>query len=393
MTTEYINLTQSKVLTLTCPNDKPEISYKDKKVLGLELRVKNNGTKNYRIYVTKNGKRYNKKIGNMQMSIDQIRQIASDYLVEIDLEQLYPNRKKSTVPTFRELYEDWLEQHAKIHKRTYKEDQSIFKCHLNDWKYCDFPADQITKVDVNNLIRYVAVEKKLERTSAKIKELMSTIYNRAIDLEILEKNPTTRIKTHATEERDRFLTISEIAKLTNAIRKEVNPIYRYFFACGVCIIARYSNIKDMRWDALDLDDGYYRIDSSISKNKRSYYMPLTKRAINVLKQVHIYSKNSEFVFPSYKLQNKPIQAPDKAFKKILDSIGLKDVRFHDLRRTQATFMVKTQANDFLIAKALQHSISSTVITARYARADGDDVRLACEKAQDLMFDNEFFLDL
>lgn len=73
-----------------------------------------------------------------------------------------------------------------------------------------------------------------------------------------------------------------------------------------------------------------------------------------------------------------MQEPKKAWKRICQKAGLKNLRLHDLRRTCASWMAINGASQYVIGKALNHK--SPKSTAIYARLSLDPVREFMEKA-------------
>jgi integrase len=69
----------------------------------------------------------------------------------------------------------------------------------------------------------------------------------------------------------------------------------------------------------------------------------------------------------------------KAWQRALAAAGIEDFRFHDLRHTAATRMLRKSGNLQLVQKLLAHEDIST--TLRYAKSDLADVRAAMIKAE------------
>ncbi len=69
----------------------------------------------------------------------------------------------------------------------------------------------------------------------------------------------------------------------------------------------------------------------------------------------------------------------KDWWRALEAAGIEDFRFHDLRHTAATRVLRTSNNLQVVQEMLGHSDIGT--TARYAHAMTEDVRAAMEAAQ------------
>ena len=69
----------------------------------------------------------------------------------------------------------------------------------------------------------------------------------------------------------------------------------------------------------------------------------------------------------------------KDWQRALEAAGIEDFRFHDLRHTAATRVLRATGNIKAVQKMLGHSDITT--TARYAHVLMDDVRAAMEAAE------------
>ena len=144
--------------------------------------------------------------------------------------------------------------------------------------------------------------------------------------------------------------------------------------------ARPSNLFRATADQFDFEDNIWTIPSTESKNKQPLVLPLDKRAVSVVKR-RIKQADGEWLFPGQR-EGKPMTDFTKPYKGFLDAAKIKGVRFHDLRRSLASFMSDAGANEFVIALALGHKQQS--VTGRYARPELESVRQAITKGIDAM---------
>ena len=84
------------------------------------------------------------------------------------------------------------------------------------------------------------------------------------------------------------------------------------------------------------------------------------------------------MFPSLASASAHIEEPKKAWKRTLERAGISD-----LRRTMASWQVKTGTNSFTIGKTLGHKNQQA--TAVYARVSKDVTRDSMENAVNEMF--------
>ena len=89
-------------------------------------------------------------------------------------------------------------------------------------------------------------------------------------------------------------------------------------------------------------------------------------------------EKSEYIFPD--LANgdqRPDHDAQDAFLRVRKTAGLKDLHFHDLRRTFASRLAQRGVSLQAIAKLLGHG--ATYVTERYAHLSCDDLREAVNR--------------
>lgn len=108
---------------------------------------------------------------------------------------------------------------------------------------------------------------------------------------------------------------------------------------------------------------------------------LIPQAIAILEKRY-NSRANDWVFPSPSSKSGHIEEPKKAWKRILNRAGIKDLRIHDLLRTLGSWQAATGANSYIIGKSLGHKTQQA--TAIYARLNLDPVRASVERAAEAM---------
>lgn len=133
---------------------------------------------------------------------------------------------------------------------------------------------------------------------------------------------------------------------------------------------RLGEVAGMRWDELEGD--VWAIPAARHKSKRRHEMPLSAALVRLLGALprhddHVFSVRS----------GRPAAPGSTVKNRIIRETGATDWRFHDLRRTGATFMAEGGVSRFIIERVLGHADHS--VTAIYDRATyRDEKRLALE---------------
>lgn len=375
-----INFTKTSIFALTLP-DKGKISYYyDVQVNGLGIMLFPSGTKTFFIYKRVNGRPDKIKLGRFpQMTVEEARKSAYATINEID-KGIDPKEEKSKIAKemlFEELFSEYLEKHAKLHKKCWQEDEAKYKRHL-----LPFAKKRISAINKNDIIQlHSSLSKSNGLYSAnRVLSLLTTVFNKAIDWEWNGQNPCIGIKKFKEKTRERFIHGDEISRFFESLNEEPNETFKDFFYICLLTGARRNNVQNMNWNDINLNRQEWKIKET--KNGDSQTVPLPSQAIDILKQRH-KNRNSDWVFPSPTSKSGHIEEPKRAWKNLLKRADIEDLRIHDLRRTLGSWQAATGANSYIIGKSLGHKTQQA--TAIYARLNIDPVRESVARAVDSMF--------
>jgi integrase len=280
-------------------------------------------------------------------------------------------------PTFGDLADEYMERHAKLHKRSWKDDHRMVNRYLSGWK--NRKLSDIGPNDVARLHQTVGREHghyAANRTLA----LLGTMFTIARDWRLfLGPNPTEGTKTFREEKRERFLSPDELKRVNDALAQEPNEYWRAYFPLSLLLGTRKSELLAARWADIDLEQRTWRLP--MTKAGRSHLLPVPVPAVEILRSLPSRDK-SDWVFPGAGATGH-LAEPKKAWQRIRARAGVPDVRIHDLRRTLGSWLAGQGYSLPLIGRALNHSNVAT--TQIYARLDLDPVREALERNARLMF--------
>lgn len=404
------NFTKAKIDVLPLPAQGKRAEHHDANTPGLILRVTSTGKKTFAVYRWVDGTASRVTLGSYPaMTIEQARRKAAEVNGEIAKGE-NPNARKKHLraeDTFGTLFEKYLAQHAKLHKKSWKMDEDQYRLHLQHWK--NKRISTIQKADVRDLHKKVKLQverRAMEKAEAKRKThageasatkalesqerspvtggtyaanrvlaLIRAVFNWAINNELLTRdNPAQGIKMFREQSRDRRLYQHELPAFFQAVAEESNQAIRDYVLMSLMTGARRSNVLAMRWDQISFERGIWTIPET--KNGTSQEVPLTETALEILRQRRV-EVEGPFVFPGPGKKGH-LAEPKKGWARILDRSGLTDLRLHDLRRTLGSWQVDTGATLAVVGRTLNHKSQAT--TAIYARLSTDPVRESMEKA-------------
>jgi len=343
----------------------------------LRMQVTESGAKSFYVYRKLNGRPVRVLIGAFPtVGIDVARKAARTHAAQI-VQGIDPRKAKleaRAVSTFGELATDYLEMHAKQHKKSWREDQRQFETYLGPWK-----AKLLTSIGPADVAK---IHSKLGKDNGKyvanrVLALLSAIFAFAKSARGWKgDNPCDGITKFAEVKRDRFLQPDEMPKFLEAVQAEPSEVVRDYILVSLFTGARRGNVLSMRWEDIDLAAGIWRIPDT--KSGKPVVLPLVPDVVRILNE---RPRKNEYVFPS-RVGNGHLKDPMRQWREILKRSGLKDLRLHDLRRTFGSWQAAAGVSLPIIGKSLGHS--GTSATEIYSRLHLDPVRKAITAATDAM---------
>lgn len=202
---------------------------------------------------------------------------------------------------------------------------------------------------------------------------LKALFNRCKEWKKFEgDNPVSRVKgTRESEGRTRWLTVDEEARLLGAAREPLRSLIIVGITTGLRINAEALTL---RWDNVNLENGFLTIEGAYSKNHETVTIPLNKRAVGALQRLKA-TATSEFVFTSR--NGKPFKSIRTAFTTACEHANLSGVTPHVLRHTFASRLGEAGVSDGTI-QALGRWKEAKMIQ-RYKHLTEKHLREAVEK--------------
>lgn len=165
---------------------------------------------------------------------------------------------------------------------------------------------------------------------------------------------------------------TEITPLTpeqcSRLAAELPPHLRAPMLFSVLTGMRASNVRDLDWSRVDLENGHVTVRASQYKTNRDQRFPLSAAAVALLSSLPNRS-GRVFLYDGNPISGKFNTA---AFRKARRRAGLDRVRWHDLRHTFASLLASAGASDRVL-QALGGWSSPRMVT-RYAHLKPSDMR-------------------
>jgi integrase len=212
-------------------------------------------------------------------------------------------------------------------------------------------AETVSRHELTPVLRRIASERG-EVAANRARSALSGMFSHAIVHGWLKRdtNPCQFLPKWMEASRERVLNLEELAAIW-AEAPTVNTTFGAILRLLILTGCRKSEISDLRWSEVDLDEAVVRLPGSRTKNKRPHAVPLVPAAVEVLKAVPRLS--DVLVFVSLGSWSRPKRALDGL-------VGLKAPWvIHDLRRSVATGLREhVGADTHLVELIINHASGS-----------------------------------
>jgi integrase len=354
-----MKLTDQYISGLKAPSS-GRAEYPDELVTGLRLRIGAN-SKTWVLRARVNEKVINATLGRYPaLSLAKAREAARSRLIVYELDE--PVRSKLSVET---VAADFIERHCKPKNRRWEDQQAMLNRYvLPRWNGRDI--GELRKRDVVQLIDAV-IDGGVTVMANRVLALVHKLFAWAVSRDIIEHNPATGVAKPVTETpRDRVLTTPEIKAIWKATTHMAYP-HGAYIRLLLLTAQRREEVATMRWSAIDLETGEWKLGAAETKAARAHIVPLSKTVLDILAQLprlddYVLTTRAGTHICGYSKSKELLDRFMAAELGIAQS-ELPNWRIHDLRRTVATRMVGLGIMEEVVGKVLNHARQG--VTARH----------------------------
>jgi integrase len=315
----------------------------------------------------------------------EAEKIVRKMLTEID-NGIFVKDDKITV---EEYLRNWLDLYIKNHKSPSTAESYIY--HVENYilpKFGKVKMQDLSTINIQKWFNDMAKKSPLSNKPLHPKTIRNIYMNfnaalkKAVILEILTKNPAEHIelprcKKYVAE----VLNSEELSKLIEAVKGSELEVGVMIL---VCLGLRRGELLGLTFDDIDFDTNMVNIKNNVVqlKGRTITKDPKTQSGLREIEAPDVLMELLRKEKDSY-MQRKleygksftdsrlvitqadgsPLR-PDwysEKFKRFLKAKGLKRIRLHDLRHSNATFMLKLGVNVKAMQKRLGHSTFSTTM--------------------------------
>jgi integrase len=288
---------------------------------------------------------------------------------------------------------DLIEKYIRLHLSKFPERLRYQKSHFKWWKE---NFGNKTLIEINPPLLSEAKERLLNGFTPQQKNRSNSTVNRYFsslskaftiafqEWQWVNDNPFKKVsKLKENAGRTRFLTKEELTQLLECCKNSKNPLLYGMVLIAASMGLRFGEIANLRWKNIDFDNGYATLEKT--KNDDVRVVPIPNQVKAYLKGMQQPKLPDEFVFPSKDPEKRnPYSLIRKAFKRVVQTIELKDFKFHDLRHTCASHLAMNGATQAELMEVLGHR--SPTMTRRYAHFTKKHIANILQKTSNNLID-------
>ncbi|MHA7849398.1 tyrosine-type recombinase/integrase [Roseovarius sp.] len=348
---------------------------------GLFLMVQPNGSKSWVQRITIRGKRRDIGLGGAgYVSLAEAREMALENkkLARAGGDPLQAKREAQAVLTFAEAARKVHEMHKPTWRNQKHAAQFISTLETYAFpKIGAFKVGDVTTADVLAVLQPIWLEKP--ETARRVRQRIGTVLKWAVAKGWRQDNPAENIgqalpKHETTKNHRKALPYAQVSECIEAVQhSNAWPATKLALEFLILTATRSGEVRGALWDEIEFQGGEtakaaktatWIIPASRMKMKKPHRVPLSARALEILKEAEALRGASGLVFPS--MRDKPLS--DMTLSKLVKEQGF-DVHVHGFRTSFRTWAQEQTNFPREVAEvALAHVVKDKA-EAAYARSD------------------------
>ena len=348
---------------------------------GLVLLVLPNGTRSWRFRYRFNGKANMMSLGSypdlsLAKAIEKRDDLRKMIGAGVDPSQAKKAQKASGsgADSFETIAREWFEKFSPIWSPSHGE-RIIRRLERDIFPWIGKrPVNEIKAPELLSVLRRIESRGAVE-TAHRASQNCGQVFRYAIATGRAERDPSgdlkgaippTKTKHHAS-----ITDPAEIGKLLRVIDAYSGGlIVRCALRIAPMVFVRPGELRRAEWSEIDFDKAEWVIPGPRMKMKEKHIVPLSRQALEILRELHPLTEESRYIFPSPRTFDRPMS--DNAILAALRSMGYTGdmMTGHGFRSMASTLLNEQGWNRDAIERQLAH-------------AERDEIRAAYNYAQHL----------
>ena len=312
--------------------------------------------------------------------------------------KLHQHFTKKSMPTWSEVvskYFQTVDDANELMKSTIYNREKVLRRHtFPEWE--NVRIDQITTLDIHKILneKFVANAESHKKFFIKC---IKAVFQFALEAGNITRNPTPLIKFKVN---DKIKSVLNEEQILTLLRKSQELDWHWFphYAVALYTGMRNGEMYALSWDNVNLEHRQILVNKSWSsvngwkstKSGDDRIIEIPTPLLPVLKELKLQSYGNDFVLPRLSKWDKGEQA--RELRLFLITIGLPEIRFHDLRASWATLLLsRGVAPSKVMAMGGWKDMDTMMIYVRKAGIDIknstsclDDMKIHCFQEADVI---------
>jgi integrase len=390
-----INITEKTVKALRPPTSGNRIYY-DREVRGFGVRTTANGVVSFVLNYSLGGRERRYTIASYpEKSATWARDEALRLRGKIrdGVDPLEQRQQSYAEPTVTDLARDYLERHARPHKRpgSIRNDEMLLANNVLP----ELGHLRVSRVGRRDIEKLHSGLKATPYHANRALSLLSKMFSLAQEWQWRADTPTKGIPRFHEDRRENWLSVEQLESLTRALADYADQTAADAIRLLILTGAREGEVLSATWEQFDLKRGRWTKPSHHTKQKKIEHVPLSRAALDVLTRL-AKTRTGPYLFPGrFQSARVTLRRP---WIQVLKAAGLTTeyrvqgkrrklirfrptVRIHDLRHTYASHLVSSGQSLHIVGKLLGHTQAAT--TQRYAHVADEALRQATNQFPDV----------
>ena len=251
-----------------------------------------------------------------------------------------------------------------------------FMSSLERYAFPFFGNHLISDVSPTEIRRAIlACREVAPNTATKVQRRILAVFKWAIAEGLRTGNPANAeaLALPKMEFRPKYNRALPYAEVTQAIDKvkasEAGTVTKLALEFTALTACRSGEVRGARWEEIDWDAKLWEIPAERMKMRRAHRVPLSDRAIEILRMAEPLGDKTTLIFPSARGR----RLSDVTLSKLLRDLGI-DSTVHGLRASFRTWTQEQTNAPYEVAEAALAHVKGDKTEAAYARSDLFDKR-------------------
>jgi integrase len=234
------------------------------------------------------------------------------------------------------------------------------------------PIDEITAVELLSALRRVEARGAIE-TAHRINQICGQVFRYAIATGRAQRDPSADLRGALPPVQEKHhAALTKPADVTALLRSIGGYQGSFVVRCALRLapltFVRPGEFRKAEWAELDLDEAIWRIPAYRMKARAEHLVPLSRQAVEVLRELHPVTGAGRYLFPSARTTGRPMS--ENAITAALRRMGYErgQMTAHGFRTTASTLLNELGWPADAIERQLAH-------------AERDEVRGAYNRAE------------